>query len=661
MPKRGYRPVQGRALFYTRDSGGKHEMTPSQYVTWACRESQKLGLSFRGTPDMIEAMIRNGEFAHGDIFLDFDVQGHEFERDGLDALFAEAERDLTVSHVLIPRRDRFARPKNPTDAIQLEIKLRSAGVTMMFMDRIAGPLQRGQSPNIGDMIISVVDYYKAGQDRRELAEKMILTQIALAQHGFAVGGRAPYAFDRWLVKADGTPVRPLAEKERVRQSGHHTAWLPATDERISIALRIREMLKSLPASRVAAQLTWEGIPSPDAGRTRTDRGVRHKVSGVWHQTTIINIGRNPLFAAITVVGRRSMGDQLRFTPQGPRELGDADFRIDNKPKVVSNPVDAQITGTARFAPVVAPAEHQELKEILDSRAGSQRGKSRSRDPDKNPLGARVFDLNCTWPMYRVPCNGSFQYKCGLYHQSHGEKCEHNHVDGKTATRVALQFLKDKISSPERLDKLTARLHELAATRRSITPDQGRKAERQSALSALQADLAAATRNLALAKDEQQYRAVATVFDDLKRRETILLNEVRQAGDEHQADRRPDELVAVALSLLNRLPDLVDDEDNLAAIGQAFRLVNLRLFLRFGKVQVKRRLLNKVAGGVVTFGNAPPPTELYCGPTGRRAIHLEGAAVVAAGPGARNERAAPDPIDTGSEGNSLRNVNRGDRI
>ena len=635
-------------------------MTPSQYVAWACRETQKLGLQFLGKPEMIDSMIRNSEFRQGDIFLDFDVQGHEFDRDGLDALLAEVDRDSSISHVLIPRRDRFARPQNPTDAIQLELKLRYAGVNLVFMDRFAAAIQRGQSPNIADIIISVVDYYKAGQDRRDLANKMILTQIALAQQGFAVGGRPPYAFERWLVKADGTPVRRLAEKERVRQPGHHTAWLPATDERVLIALRIREMLKTIPAARVAAQLTREQIPSPDAGRTRKDRGVRHPVSGVWNQTTITNIGRNPLFAAVVVVGRRSMGDQARFTPQGPRELGDSDFRIDNKPKVVLNPVDAQITGVGHFPPVVAPADHQELKDILDARGESQRGKPRSRDPDKNPLGSSVFDLNCTWPMYRVPQNGSFQYKCGLYVQSNGEKCDHNHVNGIAATRAALQFLKDKTNSPERLNKLRARLQELAATGGSTTTDQGRKADRQSALTALQSDLAVAKRNLALARDEQQYKAIASVFDDLKRRETELQNEIHQNGLKEKNDRRPDELVAAALALFNKLPELVDDEDNLAAIGQAFRLVNLRLFLRFEKIQVKRRLLNKVAGGVVTFGNAPPPVELYSGPTGRRGLNSMRAATFAAGPGTREKRAAPDTC-SGSEGNSLRNVNRGDMI
>ena len=94
------RPEKGRALFYTRDSGGKHEMTPSQYVRWAQREADGLGLEFRGTPEEIDAMILEGRSADGDIFLDYGVKGNTLSRDGLDALIETATKDLNVSHVL---------------------------------------------------------------------------------------------------------------------------------------------------------------------------------------------------------------------------------------------------------------------------------------------------------------------------------------------------------------------------------------------------------------------------------------------------------------------------------------------------------------------------------------------------------------------------------
>ena len=58
------RPKKGRGLFYTRDSGGKHEMTPSEYVAWGQQEAKKLGLNFDGAPDAQLAVFYEPDFAH---------------------------------------------------------------------------------------------------------------------------------------------------------------------------------------------------------------------------------------------------------------------------------------------------------------------------------------------------------------------------------------------------------------------------------------------------------------------------------------------------------------------------------------------------------------------------------------------------------------------
>jgi hypothetical protein len=49
---------KGRALFHTRDSGGKHEMTPTQYVLWAIKVAKDEGLKFTGTPELITRMMQ---------------------------------------------------------------------------------------------------------------------------------------------------------------------------------------------------------------------------------------------------------------------------------------------------------------------------------------------------------------------------------------------------------------------------------------------------------------------------------------------------------------------------------------------------------------------------------------------------------------------------
>jgi hypothetical protein len=269
------RTTQGRGLFHTRDSGGKHETTPAKYVEWAMEQARSYGVSFRGTPAQIESMIQEGKVADGDLFLDYDVKGNLLSRDGLDALKAEIGRDLSVSHVFIPKRDRLARPDDPLDGVRLENEIRAAGVTVVFMDRVGPPIIKGRRQHIGDLITSLVDYDTAGSFRQELARRIILAQIALAQAGFSTGGRAPFGFRRWLVRVDGTPVRELADREHVRMAGHHVVWLPGPDTELALIRRILTMLDTIAASQVAAILNKEGIPSPDAGRYRTDHGVRH--------------------------------------------------------------------------------------------------------------------------------------------------------------------------------------------------------------------------------------------------------------------------------------------------------------------------------------------------------------------------------------------------
>lgn len=272
--------------------------------------------------------------------------------------------------------------------------------TSLPADRPA-PLPKGQRQAVGEMLTTLLEYDNAGRFRKELSQKMVHAQLHLARQGYSTGGRPPFGFRRFLVHVDGTIGRELAKGEVIRSAGHHVVWLPGPSSELELIQRILELLSKMPATQVARQLNSEGIPSPDAGRMRKDNGVRHEVSGRWNATTIINIARNPLLVALVQWGRRSMGDQSRFSPHGPRDLQDSDFRADGKPKVIRNPEADCVRVTGRFEPVVNPIEHGELISELDRRAGSQRGKPRSRSPEKNPLG-RVFDIACGWPMYRVP-------------------------------------------------------------------------------------------------------------------------------------------------------------------------------------------------------------------------------------------------------------------
>ena len=139
-------------------------------------------------------------------------------RKGLDAIVKTVRDDKSVSRVLIPRRNRLARPDDPMDGVKLENALREQGVTIVFMDKTLPPLRRGKRQEISELIVATVDYDRSSEDRRELAQKVLYAQLGLAKHGFSTGGRPPYGFRRWLVQEDGVRVCQLADGEYVKNA-----------------------------------------------------------------------------------------------------------------------------------------------------------------------------------------------------------------------------------------------------------------------------------------------------------------------------------------------------------------------------------------------------------------------------------------------------------
>ena len=86
------------------------------------------------------------------------------------------------------------------------------------------------------------------------------------------------------------------------------------------------------------------------------------------------------------------------------------------------------------------------------------------------------------------------------------------------------------------------------------------------------------------------------------------------------------------------------------------MVKARLFWAFPGVSQRKRTLNKVKHGLLTFGDVPPPIPLYAGPTGRSALAAQNTAMIAINAGM--EISLPRQFADG-EGNSLGNVSRGD--
>ena len=108
------------------------------------------------------------------------------------------------------------------------------------------------------------------------------------------------------------------------------------------------------------------------------------------------------------------------------------------------------------------------------------------------------------------------------------------------------------------------------------------------------------------------------------------------------------MVEKALATLDRLPELIEASGGEGKAAELFRILNLKMFLSFDKVKKTKRVVNQLAGGVVTLGSAAPPIQAYTGPTGRRDVKNASEMV--------SEASSSDERDE-----SLRNVSRGDMI
>ena len=121
------------------------------------------------------------------------------------------------------------------------------------------------------------------------------------------------------------------------------------------------------------------------------------------------------------------------------------------------------------------------------------------------------------------------------------------------------------------------------------------------LAEVERQLATAGRNMALAETEERRLATAAVFDELQSRrrapaaELAVTNGLRPRASDPRAE------VAAALNRARQLTDLAADGDNYVAVGELFRAVNIQLYVRFREEPWGKRVVRRVAGGVITLG------------------------------------------------------------
>jgi hypothetical protein len=69
----------------------------------------------------------------------------------------------------------------------------------------------------------------------------------------------------------------------------------------------------------------------------------------------------------------------------------------------------------------------------------------------------------------------------------------------------------------------------------------------------------------------------------------------------------------------KLTELVSLPDSRETVHGTIQTADLKMFVRFAKVPLGKRMVNKVAGGTITFGDAPSPIKLYTGATDRKSV------------------------------------------
>ncbi len=253
-------------------------------------------------------------------------------------------------------------------------------------------------------------------------------------------------------------------------------------------------------------------------------------------------------------------------------------------------------------------------------------------------------------MYRIQRSPGFNYTCGLYQQSHTQSCDHNHVDGPLATKFALSCVQQILMRPGFADRLREKLQRLAEQSTSDSSQTQELKRLQSQLVLTASDRKKAAKNMALADSQVQSSAMKEVFDELMQREHELTRQIESLAGS-VGPRTPEEQIDQLMRVVENLQDLAKNTDDLAAVGHLFGQLNLRLFFQFQQVQLKKRFVNRVAGGQVTFGNAAPPVDLYAGRTDTQSV--------------KSALCSVETLEINSvsdeEVNSLRNVNRGDRI
>jgi hypothetical protein len=549
--------------------------------------------------------------------LDDGITGSDLTRPGFRAVIDDALADRGVSHLFIYKRDRFARPEDAMEVAQVEKKLLEAGLTLVFSDQVSQPYARGQADMARDIGIWI-GYYQGGEELRKHADRVLGFQRKLAEGGFRTGGNPPYGFARVLVDADGRVLEKLPAGKIVQQAGCHVRVVPDDPAKLATWLMILDLkAKGWGLKRIARHLNDLGIPSPGAGRTRTDQGGKHRVSGKWNHNSVGELCRNPVILGVQRYGKRSEGKLRRLGADGPRLLEEKDRTATGGPRIVFNDPALHVRRQVNEAQY-DPGKWQAIQAQMDERGQDQRGLARVKDAARYPLACRLVDLSdgCGSVLYARTSQGRATYSCGRYMRTAGAECHSNAVDAEAMLRFTLKTLRQLVErhgGRDRLRQLLLERARRAAEQPAASPAAAELARLRGRQAGLQEEQAAIEYRMARERDDTLYAALARQYAAAQAQVKEVEQAVQrlEAGQTAASARTPEQEAEAALALLDDVTRITGDPQARAEVNPLVRRLGVWVGLRFGSaVKGKKRLVRRLQSGVMAFGDGPLPVPLH---------------------------------------------------
>ncbi len=606
---------KNRGLIYLRRSSGRQELSLGGQLTWAIERARQDGVRVDASLDDLAHMQRRGLHEYKDIRLDDSISGANMSRPGFLAVQRDILADRQKSHLYVHMRDRFGRPQDAMQMASIEKSIRESGVTIVLSNDLALPMQAGEG-NLGEELKILIEYYMSGDFLRKLSERIIDAQRHVASLGCWTGGNAPYGCVRVLVDAHNNVLEELPRGRTVRQSGCHVQIRPKDESKIRWWMLMLDLSHAKWGSkRIAKLLNDLGVPSPDAGRIRKDRGIPHVNDGQWNHRTVLELLRNPALTGLQRYGRRSMGAHRRLSNEGYRVLSADDKTSNGTPRVIHNDASVQILRSAGFESAYDQTRWQEIQDGINARGKSQKGLPRVRELAKYPLACRIIDMtdDCGSPMYARTVGKRPLYTCGRYMKSGASACKSNSIDAEAMLTFVLRRIEQIAAFPEAAARLREKLEIKLRSRDAATFEDRRDAKRRSAEerhAELVEEQQQLRQNIRHVKNPELIAGLEKDYEVLQRRIRDQEATISSLSQAIRSERSVKDQVEAAMAKLEYLQRISLDPAARSELPQAMGDLGVRAGLVFETKRKGKREVQALRGGVLVFRDERLPIEVF---------------------------------------------------